>query len=208
MTPDSKKSLTQLSSLCLLSLSAGSGSVFAQGLDSHVHGAAELNIAISGQQLQVEFVSPAMNLLGFERAPNSDEETELLNSIINQLLDGGEWLLGNTFASCEASTQEFEGPVFEAASHDHEDEHDHEHEDEHDHEHEDEHDHEHDGEAVAHADFRVQYLYDCPAAPAREFRVTAFDLYSGIEEITVQWIAERQQGLAELTANNSVLVLE
>ena len=37
---------------------------------SHVHGNAELNVVLMEKQLQVEFVSPAINLLGFERPPS------------------------------------------------------------------------------------------------------------------------------------------
>jgi len=191
-------------------LLAGSQSVMAQGLDSHVHGEAELNMVVADLQLQAEFISPAMNLLGFERAPNSDEETELFNSVITKLLTDGSWLIGDALANCEASTLAFEAPEFEDADHDHDD---HEHEDDHDHEHDDDHDHDddhgHEGEeAHGHADFRVQYLYDCSESPAQEIRLAAFDSYSGIEKITVQWIVGRQQGFAELTANNPTLNLE
>ncbi|MCG8415474.1 MAG: DUF2796 domain-containing protein, partial [Pseudomonadales bacterium] len=83
---------------------------------------------------------------------------------------------------------------------------DHEHEED---EHEDHDDHDHEGEgADSHADFRAQYLYDCPSTPAQEFRLAAFDNYPGIEEITVQWVVGRQQGFAELTASNPILNLE
>ena len=192
-------------------LLTGSQCAMAQGLDSHVHGEAELNVVVADQQLQAEFISPAMNLLGFERAPSSDEETELLNSVITKLLTDGSWLIGDALANCETSTLAFEGPEFEDASHnhdhEHEDDHDHEHED--DHEHDDDHDHDHEGEeAHGHADFRVQYLYDCAESPAQDIRLAAFDNYSGIEEIKVQWIVGRQQGFAELTANNPTLNLE
>lgn len=173
-------------------LMAGCESVLAQGLDSHVHGNAELNVVLMGQQLQVEFFSPAINLLGFERAPGNDEETALLNGAITQLLDGG-WLIGDSLANCQLSTQAFEAPVYEEQSHDHDEEHDHA---------------SHAGGGDAHSNFRVQYLYDCPTSPARQLRIIAFDFYSGIETLTVQWIAERQQGYTQLTANNPVLVLE
>lgn len=197
MTFNRKKSFTTFSSLCLFSLSAGSGAAYAQGLDSHVHGEAELNIVVAGQQLQIEFVSPAMNLLGFERAPESSDEISLLDSVTEDL-QTGEWLLGNAMTSCQLSTVAYTAPEFE--------DHDHEHdEDGHEHEHDED---EHEEETDSHADFRVQYLYDCPAAPAREYRLTAFNHFSGIEEITVQWIAEQQQGFAELTAGNPVLTLE
>ena len=194
--------------LLLISI-AGSSRTLAQSADSHVHGNAELNVVLMGQQLQVEFVSPAINLLGFERPPNTDEETATLNNTIEQLQRGG-WLIEAFPTTCQLSTEEFEAPVYD----EHESsEHDHEHESsEHDHEHESsEHDHEHessDHHAEAHSNFRVTYLYDCDSAPRKQLKMLAFDHYSGIETLTVQWIADQNQGYARLNKDNPVLDLE
>jgi hypothetical protein len=185
--------------LLLISI-AGSSRTLAQSADSHVHGNAELNVVLMGQQLQVEFVSPAINLLGFERPPNTDEETATLNNTIEQLQRGG-WLIEAIPTACQLSTEEFEAPVY--------DEHD---SSEHDHEHESsEHDHEHessDHHAEAHSNFRVTYLYDCDSAPRKQLKMLAFDHYSGIETLTVQWIADQKQGYARLNRDNPVLNLE
>ena len=185
--------------LLLISI-AGSSRTLAQSADSHVHGNAELNVVLMGQQLQVEFVSPAINLLGFERPPNTDEETATLNNTIEQLQRGG-WLIEAIPTACQLSTEEFEAPVYD--EHD-SSEHDHEHESiEHDHEHESS---EHDAEA--HSNFRVTYLYDCDSAPRKQLKMLAFDHYSGIETLTVQWIADQKQGYARLNKDNPVLDLE
>jgi len=185
--------------LLLISI-AGSSRTLAQSADSHVHGNAELNVVLMGQQLQVEFVSPAINLLGFERPPNTDEETATLNNTIEQLQRGG-WLIEAFPTTCQLSTEEFEAPVYD----EHESsEHDHEHESsEHDHEHESS---EHDAEA--HSNFRVTYLYDCDSAPRKQLKMLAFDHYSGIETLTVQWIADQKQGYARLNKDSPVLDLE
>ena len=195
-------SSTRNNFICAFSLIliAGSSSTMAQSADSHVHGNAELNVVLMGQQLQVEFVSPAINLLGFERPPISDEESALVNNTIDQLRHGG-WLIEGIPTACQLSTEEFEAPVYE----EHESsEHDHEHESsEHDHEHESS---EHDAEA--HSNFRVRYLYDCDTAPRKQLKILAFDHYSGIETLTVQWIADQKQGYARLNRDNPVLDLE
>ena len=183
--------------LLLISI-AGSSRTLAQSADSHVHGNAELNVVLMGQQLQVEFVSPAINLLGFERPPNTDEETATLNNTIEQLQRGG-WLIEAFPTTCQLSTEEFEAPVYdehESSEHDHESS-------EHDHEHESS---EHDAEP--HSNFRVTYLYDCDSAPRKQLKMLAFDHYSGIETLTVQWIADQKQGYARLNRDNPVLNLE
>ena len=176
--------------LLLISI-AGSSRTLAQSADSHVHGNAELNVVLMGQQLQVEFVSPAINLLGFERPPNTDEEIATLNNTIEQLQRGG-WLIEAFPTTCQLSTEEFEAPVYD------------EHESsEHDHEHESS-----DHHAEAHSNFRVTYLYDCDSAPRKQLKMLAFDHYSGIETLIVQWIADQKQGYARLNKDNPVLDLE
>ena len=172
-------------------------SLIAQELGSHVHGLTELNLVIASQEVQIEFISPAINLLGFERAINSPEESTLFNEVLEDL-QTAEWLLGDQLGNCQMSTPVFEAPEF--GSHDISERHeDHEHVD-HEHEHVD---HEH--EASDHADFRVQYLFDCQSAPPSDFTVTAFDRFVGIEEISVRWIVGRQQGISNLTPNNATL---
>ena len=165
--------------------------VIAQETGSHVHGLTELNIVVVNRDLQIEFVSPAINLLGFERESTSPEETELLNEVVSKL-QTAEWLLGNTLDSCQMSTPVFEAPSFGG----HE-------------EHEDHEDHEgHEDEFETHADFRVQYLFNCLSAPPAEIVVTAFDHFNGIEEISARWIVGRQQGLSQLTRGNTLLSLD
>ena len=48
----------------------------ASSLDAHVHGEAELTIAFEGQRIEMQLVSPAANIFGFEHAPKNDEQNE------------------------------------------------------------------------------------------------------------------------------------
>tara|TARA_B000000565_G_scaffold42785_1_gene28474 strand:- start:622 stop:1224 length:603 start_codon:yes stop_codon:yes gene_type:complete len=197
MTPANKRLLAASGILLGLTAMPLQKSVIAQELGSHVHGLTELNLVITNQNVQIEFISPAINLLGFERASNSPEENKLFNEVLEDL-QAAEWLLSDQLEDCQMSTPVFEAPEFGSheMSEGHE-EHEHEH-DEHEHE-----DHEH--ETGDHADFRVQYLFDCRSAPPSNFTVTAFDRFVGIEEISVRWIVGRQQGVSNLTPSNATL---
>ena len=197
MTPANKRLLAASGILLGLTAMPLQKSVIAQELGSHVHGFTELNLVIANQNVQIEFISPAINLLGFERASNSPEENKLFNEVLEDL-QAAEWLLSDQLEDCQMSTPVFEAPEFGSheMSEGHE-EHEHEH-DEHEHE-----DHEH--ETGDHADFRVQYLFDCRSAPPSNFTVTAFDRFVGIEEISVRWIVGRQQGVSNLTPSNATL---
>ena len=197
MTPANKRLLAASGILLGLTAMPLQKSVIAQELGSHVHGLTELNLVIANQNVQIEFISPAINLLGFERASNSPEENKLFNEVLEDL-QAAEWLLGDQLRDCRMSTPVFEAPEF--ASHEMSEGHE-EHEHEHgEHEHED---HEH--VTGDHADFRVQYLFDCRSAPPNNFTVTAFDRFVGIEEISVRWIVGRQQGASNLTPSNATL---
>ena len=197
MTPTNKRLLTASGIFLGLTAMQLQKSVLAQELGSHVHGLTELNVVIANQDVQIEFISPAINLLGFERASSSPEESQLFNEVIEDLR-AAEWLLGDQLEDCQMSTPVFEAPEF--GSHEMSEEHeDHEHED-HNHEHAD-----HDHETGDHADFRVQYLFDCRSEPPSEFTITAFGRFVGIEEISVRWIVGRQQGVSNLTPSNASL---
>ena len=175
----------------LLILIAGNSTAIAQSPVSHVHGNAELNVVLMEKQLQVEFVSPAINLLGFERPPITDVESATMNNTIKQLQHGG-WLIEGVPSTCQLSTEEFEAPFFEERE-------------------SNKHDHEHESskhEAEAHSNFRVRYLYDCDAALKKQLRILAFDHYNGIETLTVQWITNLMQGYTQLSRDNPVLYLE
>lgn len=163
--------------------------LIAQSIDSHIHGTAELNVAQTDRQVQIEFISPAINLLGFERAPDSAEESAHLNRV-KTLLQSSSWLLGDALAECQMSTPTFTMPEFAAESHEHDAQ-------------------EHAGpDTNSHADFHILYLFECAGTPLKEYRIRAFNHFDGIEKISVQWITASQQGLAELTASEPILLLE
>jgi hypothetical protein len=133
-------------------------------LGSHVHGIANLNVAIFDSSLLVELESPWDNMVGFEHAPNTDEQKAMIDDALkhlnapDKLLDvqGGNCLLQEAVVESTLSMMD-DDHDHDGEKHDeHHDEHDHdgekhdEHHDEHDHdgekhdEHHDEHDH--DGE--------------------------------------------------------------
>ncbi len=66
---------------------------------AHVHGAAALMIAWSGNEMAIDLESPAYNILGFEYAPTSDEERALFDERVAALEAGG-LLLINPAAEC------------------------------------------------------------------------------------------------------------
>lgn len=185
MFTTSKILLISCNILFLSILLLGDKEIFAQALERHVHGKAELNIVLVDRQLQLDFISPAMNLLGFEHAPISAREKAMWEKASTDL-QTNDWLVGDAFAGCQAATVAFESPRYGDA-----------------HEHVDK-----NQMTESHANFHIQYLLNCPMKPAAKFSITAFDRFTGVEEITVQWITETNQGLTRLTPTENTLILE
>lgn len=76
---------------------------------AHVHGEAELNLVVDGQQLLVEFISPLENLLGFEHAPQTAEQKQAYQDLQQQLTDYRS-LFTLTNAECVQTEQHSEAP--------------------------------------------------------------------------------------------------
>lgn len=70
-----------------LALTAGSalahdhGSHGQDSLQAHVHGEAQLDVALVGKLLELQLHSPTMNFVGFERAPITSREQARLNAV-------------------------------------------------------------------------------------------------------------------------------
>ena len=57
-------------------------------LSAHVHGIATLNLAVEGDDLEIEFVSPAGNIVGFEHEAVTANERRAVRDAVRLLKDG------------------------------------------------------------------------------------------------------------------------
>lgn len=56
-------------------------------LKTHEHGHSTINLVAEGNQLSIEFESPAVNLIGFEHKPETDDQQAAIDKGIARLLD-------------------------------------------------------------------------------------------------------------------------
>lgn len=164
-----------LTGLCL----ALSASALAGPGHTHEHGAATLSLAIDGEQVDAELVTPAANLLGFEHLPESAPEREALQKSVARLRDGAALLGFPAAARCSQETAQVESPLMVVYD-------------------------DRDRERAAapapvadHADFTVGYRFTCtnPAA-LTTLELTLFEAFPGLERIAVAWVDETHQSLA------------
>ena len=153
------RSLPVVASLLMLT------GVTAAQQSAHVHGIATLNLAMEGDELEIEFVSPAGNIVGFEHEAVTAGERRAIRDAIEQLKKGNELFDLPLAASCSlhvaavehghGAEEKREDGHGQDAEHDDGDEHEHAGDDEHDthakHDDHDEHEHAGDEEHSTHA---------------------------------------------------------
>jgi len=166
----------------------------AASLGAHEHGAARLNAALDGKRLELEFISPAMNLVGFEHAPATPADEAKIAEARSQLEQPAALFGLPKAADCVVSEQQLHGELLGSAHagyqrRDQDDDHRHEHS----HAAADEHD--------GHSDIEASYQFDCsdPEALQALDLKRLFERFPGTEKIQVQLIGPNGQQGAELT---------
>lgn len=104
-----KKQLLIAAMLALPQLAAAHG--------AHVHGVAEMDVAIEGNKLVITLESPADNLLGFEHAPKNAAEKTKLQKVSAQLNNAAALFTPDAAAQCKAAQPEVKMPDFAKGSH-------------------------------------------------------------------------------------------
>ena len=167
----------------------------------HIHGHGQLLVAQDESNWQLQFSIPAADLLGFEHAPESDEQMQQVHQIEKQISE-----YSNVFSvdgNCQLVSQEIDFPHHESPEHNvghethgslHEDEqcHDGEH---HDEDHHDTHHHE---------DVTLAYQLSC-GDDISEMTVTLFRLAPSLSALEVQWVNDKGQGMTDATPQSATV---
>lgn len=160
---------------------------------AHEHGAAELTVALDGQALVIELISPLDNLVGFEHAPANDTQRAARAEAGRLLCDAEAMFALPAAAACRFEHADIESPWPMAAV----------------------------APAAGHADAAhappirgdheevvVTYRYTCaqPAALQR-IEARAFARFPRLREIRAEHATARGQGAAVLTPAAAALAL-
>lgn len=172
--------------------------------EAHEHGVASLNLAIDGKNLQIEFYSPAANIVGFEHHPRTQEQKASVKKAI-KLLENGDALF--TWPR-ESGGRLIESDVHTDIDHRGDDHHDADHSDKNKpHDHNAEHhgkEHSEAGEHQRHSEFKANYHFICNKPNGlKHITVLLFKIFPGIEHIEVQLLTPKKQTAMELTAENN-----
>ena len=160
------------------------------GHGGHEHGVAQLNVAIDGESLHLEFISPAANIVGFEHPPHTEAQETAVENSLEKLEDGESLFVIPTGARCSFGVPMVATDIDGDPGNESEDAHSHEHDEAETHQ--------------LHSEFTAEYHFVCEhPEELRDVDVLLFRDFPGIEHIEVRVLTGTQQVAQELTAKNS-----
>ncbi len=163
-------------------------------LDSHEHGVGELNIALDGTTISMEFHAPGADIVGFEYEAESAEDRAAIDAAVTILAKPQELFVLPAAAECTVvqASAELESEEEHDEHHDEHDDHadGDKHDDDHDEHAEDDHDHEEHAEA-SHTEFHAEYVLNCATPSAiDEISFAYFDTFENARELEVQIVSD------------------
>ena len=147
------------------------------GHKAHVHGESKIKLAIEGNVVEIEFESPAHDIVGFESMPKTAKQRAAVESAVAALKKGEALFRLTPGAGCKLQEAEVETPLAES---DHKEEQKHSEEEE-------------------HSEFHAEYRFRC-TQPERlkGVDVLLFDSFRTMREIEVSAILPGGQRAASL----------
>lgn len=142
---------------------------------AHEHGAAEIELAVEGSDVAVNFASPLHNLVGFEHAPRDEKDREAVAAARVLLDNPGNLVLLSADAGCAVVELDVDWEVASADEHD-------DHDEAAEHDGHDEHD-----TGEQHADAMIAIRYRCEH-PDRlsALDITAFESFERLSEVELR----------------------
>ncbi|MDN6320896.1 MAG: DUF2796 domain-containing protein [Marinobacter sp.] len=138
---------------------------------SHLHGQANLQLAVNDNQIDLLFMSPADNLLGFEHEPRTTEQQQRSGSVTD-------WLKTTPLINSAESTCTVQAAEVQHQSHD------------------DGHAH---GGQQHHADIEATQVLVCPGLKKAGSLITPITVrFSGVEHLNIEWVGPDGQGATRL----------
>ncbi|MGB1290359.1 MAG: DUF2796 domain-containing protein, partial [Porticoccaceae bacterium] len=164
-----------------------------------VHGLSELTIAMDAQLLEIQLISPAMNLVGFEHKASSKKDIAVVQQAESILRrhDSLFLIAGGGCRHIETSIDSDD--LLEIDNH-HDDHAKDSHKDEH------HHDHKEHEQGESHSEIVASYSYSCKdSSKLSAITVSLFEQFPGIENINAMWVMLSKQGSVMLSANKSTI---
>lgn len=185
-------------------------------MDAHVHGVSTLELAVEDGIVEMNLLSPGMDIVGFEYEASTDADKDAVEAAIRTMLVPENLVTLPEAAGCRLS---------EVLAHLHDGDHEHEEDEEHDHaegagheEHAESEGHEHEEhaegedhereEGAEHSEFHARYIFACEH-PEELTRIgfPFFERFGSAQEIEAQYVTGAGAGTAEIDRDSAELTL-
>jgi len=148
---------------------------------AHVHGLAQMDIAVEAKKISIALETPLDNLVGFERAPRTDSERKRADEAVARLRAGDQLFKFDAAAGCKLANVSLESPALGLGT----------------------------AKAAAgeHAELRGSWEFDCTDAnQAAQVEVGLF-AFNQLKRVQVQLVLPKAQLKRELKRPNGKLSL-
>jgi hypothetical protein len=178
----------------------------AASLDAHVHGLSQLKIAIEGEKVELQFSSPAINLVGFEHKARSQKDIAAVKQA-ESILRQPDTLFSLSDAACKPIHSHVDISGLIEQHDEHQNHNDHKNHDDHK-EHKNHHDYKAHDTHETHSEIAANYSFTCKdSSTLSSVKVSLFESFAGIYKIQAMWVTSSKQGSAKLTADNPAVLL-
>ena len=189
--------------LCLVAGAVSAATIFGlihstaageHGHGAHEHGVGQLNLAVEGDEVEIELTVPGADAVGFEHAPSTNAQKQAVREAARALKVADKLFAFPKAAGCRAEKAEVGSALMDAAGSKDE---------KHGHAHEKEHEHGDDKrkDEEAHAEFRAHYHFHCEnPGELTHVDLGFFKAFPSARELQARTITPSGQGAAELTA--------
>ena len=177
---------------------------------AHLHGVAELTVALEEDAIEMMFTAPAASVVGFESEAASSEQLKAVEDARLVLRDPFR-LVTFVGKKCDLIKALVDLTAISSSQKDEHDGHDEGHDD-HNTGHDD-HDAGHDDHDSAdgeesHSDIIAKYEFECSSdGQLKKLEFGPDELLFGLDKVNVMWVSESGQGAAEVTADQLVVEL-
>ena len=153
---------------------------------AHQHGLGHLDLVLEDQQLVLELLIPAEDLLGFEHAPQTPEQQAQLDDLQATLEHAEKLFALPAAAQCSLDSIKLQSPLFAEPVHSGDDA----------------------DAAHQHADISAHYHFSCARVERLDqLEVTLFQLFPGSTQLLLQAITPSGQYGGELSASSNHIEL-
>lgn len=163
---------------------------------AHLHGFAELTLALVGNSLEISLESPAANIVGFEHKATSDEQIQAVENA-KSTLESAKQLFTFSGSKCALKyAQANMSALVQQEEHHHDDHHEAGHHGEETHE----------AHEESHSEIKASYSFECQHGDRLDtVSVNLIQLFPSIEKLNAMWLTDSLQGSVELNSASNLI---